>query len=162
MTRLRQSQSFIMLFSVHGRVWAELHPKPGPQLRAAVMPSSAVAPSPGRSPPHSATHNGIIFLHKTRGTWIEHMTVQVCLVFQAGDYRIELPKWGANGIQIVKTMFEGGKIVQPHLSNCAYDIIRYSALVCSYSGRPAPQSTLCVPVSFTGPAGWKITTCCHS
>ena len=104
----------------------------------------------------------IIFLHKTSGTWIKHMTVKVCLVFQAGDYRIELPKWEADGIQIVKSTLEGGKIVQPHLSNCGYDIIRYSALVCSYSGRPAPQSPLCVPVSFTGPAGWKITTCCHS
>lgn len=91
------------------------------------------------------------------------MTVKVCLVFQAGDLRIELPKREADGIQIVKkNTFEGGKIVQPHLSNCAYDIIRYSALVCSYSGRPALQSPLCVPVSFTGPAGWKITTCCHS
>lgn len=48
------------------------------------------------------------------------MTAKVCWVFQAGDYRIGLPKWEADGIQIVKNASEEGE-------NC-----------------PAPSVKLCV------------------
>lgn len=35
---------------------------------------------------------------------------------------------------VVLFCFDGGGMLLSHLSNCIYDIIRYSTLVCSYSG----------------------------